>query len=69
MNTTQKLARVVRAIENQKQYITRVPDPDNRSTAETNLSILVEWREQLCHELSCTSDGHEAVAMARAYTS
>ena len=62
MNRTQKLARIVRAIADQKQYIARVPDPDNRSSAEVNLSVLVELRERLCGELTGVSDHQEAAA-------
>lgn len=62
VSRTQKLARIVRAIADQKQYIARVPDPDNRSSAEANLSVLVERRERLCGELIGVSDQHEAAA-------
>ena len=47
MTSNQKLNRVNRAIEDQKTFISRVPDPDNRSLAEVNLATLVEMRDIL----------------------
>ena len=41
----QRLARVERALDAQRAYIQRVPDPDNRYRAETNLMTLLELRE------------------------
>lgn len=51
-----KLERVERVLDAQRTYITRVPDPDNRYRAETNLLTLLEMRDALlkdqedCHE-------------------
>ena len=41
----QRLERVERALDAQRAYIQRVPDPDNRYRAETNLMTLLELRE------------------------
>ena len=41
----QRLERVDRALDAQRAYIQRVPDPDNRYRAETNLMTLLELRE------------------------
>ena len=42
-----RLERLERALEAQRAYIQRVPDPDNRHRAETNLMTLLEMRETL----------------------
>ena len=51
----QRLERIERALEAQRAYITRVPDPDNRYRAETNLMTLLEMREAL-------QQAHHAIA-------
>ncbi len=43
----QRLQRIERALDAQRVYIQRVPDPDNRHRAETNLMTLLEMRETL----------------------
>ncbi len=58
MTSTQKLNRVNRAIEDQKTFISRVPDPDNRCLAEVNLATLVEMRDALQSNLSYPSSFH-----------
>lgn len=40
-----RLERLDRALDAQRAYIQRVPDPDNRYRAETNLMTLLELRE------------------------
>ena len=45
----QRLERIDRALEAQRDYIRRVPDPDNRHRAETNLMTLLEMRDTLEH--------------------
>ena len=42
-----RIERVERALEAQRSYIARVPDPDNRHRAETNLMTLLEMRDAL----------------------
>ena len=42
-----RIERIERALEAQRVYISRVPDPDNRHRAETNLMTLLEMREAL----------------------
>ena len=42
-----RLMRIERALEAQRAYIRRVPDPDNRYRAETNLLTLLEMRDAL----------------------
>ena len=41
----QRLGRIERALDAQRVYIQRVPDPDNRYRAETNLLTLLDLRE------------------------
>ena len=38
-------ARIERALDAQRAYMKRVPDPDNRCRAETNLMTLLEMFE------------------------
>ena len=45
--SSQRLERIERALEAQRAYIQRVPDPDNRYRAETNLMTLLEMRDAL----------------------
>ena len=52
MDSMHKLQRVNRAIEDQKRFISRVPDPDNRSLAEINLATLIELRDRLEDQLA-----------------
>ena len=40
-----RLERIEKALSAQRAYISRVPDPDNRYRAETNLMTLLEMRE------------------------
>jgi hypothetical protein len=50
--TRAKLDRLDRTIEAQKQFLRRVPDPDNRTRAEANLLDLVHRRDETytaCH--------------------
>ena len=42
-----RLEQVERVLEAQREYIHRVPDPDNRYRAETNLLTLLEMRDSL----------------------
>ena len=42
-----RLSRIERALEAQRAYVRRVPDPDNRYRAETNLLTLLEMRDAL----------------------
>lgn len=42
---TARLDRLERAIDAQKAFLHRVPDPDTRRRAETNLLVLIEMRD------------------------
>lgn len=43
----QRRARIERAIEDQKAFLHRVPDPDTREQAETHLLTLVRMRDSI----------------------
>jgi hypothetical protein len=49
-----RLEKVERTIDRQKEYIQRVPDPDNRARAEDHLIMLVQERNTLLHRLAST---------------
>ena len=51
-----RLERINRALEAQRTYIQRVPDPDNRYRAETNLLTLLEMREASQKELQAVQN-------------
>lgn len=44
-HSLRRLGRIERALDAQRVYIQRVPDPDNRYRAETNLLTLLDLRE------------------------
>ncbi len=60
----QRLERVDRALDEQRAYIQRVPDPDNRYRAETNLMTLLELREaaEQAHRDLVRASGEDADA-------
>ena len=56
-----RLERLERALEAQRAYIQRVPDPDNRHRAETNLMTLLEMRDTLQQSHGGPPAGREGV--------
>ena len=45
-----RLQRIERTIANQKTFMLRVPDPDNRGLAEINLLTLVSMKQDVEHQ-------------------
>jgi hypothetical protein len=50
-NAHARLEKIESTIEKQKDYIRRVPDPDNRAAAEDHLITLVRLRDDLANKL------------------
>jgi hypothetical protein len=55
-----RLEKVERTIERQKEYIQRVPDPDNRARAEDHLIMLVQERNGLLQRVDRDASGEDA---------
>jgi hypothetical protein len=55
-----RLEKIERTIVRQKEFIRRVPDPDNRAAAEDHLIALVRLRDELIAIVPQGSDAKEA---------